>query len=405
MFTRHPTDLINLSGGGGQQQRSKGAGLDYMFNTAHLVGALAAHCPQLRVHASLDALYDRPTLARPLSVTLSQLIAADPDPDGLPATFALDGIPTTILADPSVLRARLLAQMDRDLAGGPAAAAAASQHPIRWPVRVHLAASQFAFPAFTDGAVFRRDFGRLLRVRDDARALAASALWNLAARHNASCLPPPSSSSTGGSASGSDAAAAEGFLAVHLRTEKDAMASGYFPGYDDQTAYFFNYLASLAPAPAPPGSGAGAGGDRPPVIVYLATGLTAADDDVRRFRERAAELNATVLLKRDLLDDGELAVLDHLTWDQRALVDHEVLLRAGRVLGTVESFFAWDVTLQRAELYGRGGGTGFTLKPGGESHPQLGTADKEVMKMWEDQYSSLYGSADRAVSVFLGTWP
>lgn len=371
MYTRHPADITNLRGG---QQQTKGVGLDYMFNTAHLVSALAAHCPQLRVHASLDALYDRPTLARPLPVSVDQL-AVGSDPPYL----ALGDIPTTILTEPSALRARLLAQMDRDLAAPPAAR-------IRWPVRAHLAASQFAFPAAADGVAFRRDFGRLLRVRDDARALAASALWNLAARHNASWRS---------TSFGEDANHDNSFLAVHLRTERDALATGYFPGYDDQTAYFFNYLQALPPPP-----GWRAGETR---VVYLATGLTAVDDDVRRFRERAAELNATVVLKRDLLDDGELGVLDQLTWDQRALVDYEILLRAGHVLGTVESCFAWDVALRRAEAYGAGGG-GFNAKPGGD-YPGQGMADKEAMKMWADRYSRLYGRADRAVSIYLGTWP
>lgn len=376
MHTRHPADITNLRGG----QQSKGVGIDYMFNMAHLVDALAVHCPQLRVHTSLDALYDRPSLLKPLPVTVEQLaIGSDPQ------TITIDGIQTTILGEPAALRGRLLALMNKKLADPPAR--------IHWPVRANLAVSQFTFPAAADGVAFRRDFGRLFRVRDDARALAASALWNLAAHHNASWLSPfPSSGGDG------DGVADDGFLAVHLRTEKDAMASGVFPGYDDQTGYIFNYLQALPP---PPGWRAG---ERR--LVYLATGLGAADDDVRRFRERAAELNATVVLKRDLLDGGELGVLNQLTWDQRALVDYEILLRAGRVLGSVESCFAWDVALRRAEAYGGGsGGGGFTAKPGGESYSGHGIADKEMLRMWADRYSRLYGRAEKAVSIYLGTWP
>lgn len=384
-------DITKLRGG----QQVKGLGLDYMFDQAHLVDALATHCPQLRVHGSLDALYDKPSLLKPLTVNVAALAAEQPEPGQLQTASSVifDGVMTSILGDTASLRARLAAKINRDLAKPPAR--------IHWPVRVHLnPVPQYAFPAAAGGAALRRDFGRLLRVRDDVRALGASALWNLAARHhNTSWLTPADnllsvapSPPQGELTTNPDAA----FLAIHLRTEKDAVESNKFPNYDDQTAYFLDYLASL-----PPPEGWRTGERR---VVYLATGLPPNDPEIRKFRESAADLNATVVMKRDLLDPGEVAVLDRLTFDQRALVEREIILRAGRVLGVVESAFMWDVALRRAEVYGAGG-HGFAAKPVGEGALHRSSPDVELLKMWSDPFSILYGKSDEAVSVYLGTWP
>lgn len=367
MHQRSPGDITNLQGG----QTSKGLSLDYMFSTSHLVTALHTHCPQLKVHDSLDALYDKPSLLKPLSFTLNQLTDA---------FTTVDDTPTTILARPDTLRAQFLAFMDREL-------------PIerrRYPVRAHLGNTLFAWPTFNEtGAAFRVDFGKLLRVRDDIKVLAASALWNLAKAHGVA-LPNPQ---TGFSSSSSDAA--EGFVGIHLRTEADARnGAGSWPPYHDQVPYYFAFLQNHP-------TGAAAAATR---VVFLATGLTAKDDDVKRFRAYAAELNATVVVKRDLLDAAEVSVLNRLSWDQRALLDYEILLRAGTVLGIVESSFAWNVALRRGLAYGTVESEAFMTRPGGEAFVS-GGSDKTELVMWRDRWSRLFGRVDQAVGMYLGTWP
>lgn len=367
IHTRSASDITKLHGG----QQTKGLGVDYMFDEAHLISSLATHCPQLQVHASIDDLYDRPSLLKPVQVSLNQI-------NGGEAPVILEGLYTTILGNPSALRQKFVKFLNGEL-------------PIQkrhYPVRVHLANTMFVWPVEDDGEQVRRDLGKLLRVREDVKILAASALYNLAKNYGANALPPTAGANDG-DGGGKD------FLGIHLRTEKDA--AGAFPPYKDQTAYYFNFLQRLPPPPA-------AGGKH---AVYLATGLTSADDDVRRFRASAHDenLNATVLLKRDLLDADEAAALNALTWDQRALVDYEILLRAGTVLGCVESSFAWDVALRRELAYGgaaaEGVGDAFTAKPGAEK----GAVDRKMMTMWADRWSKLYGKADRAISIYLGTWP
>lgn len=238
-----------------------------------------------------------------------------------------------------------------------------------------------------------REFGKLLRVREDVRALAASAVWNLVARY------------------GGDMG--RGFVGVHLRTEKDARDAG-FPGFDDQAAYFFDYLRNhtsfSASSLAPKAEGdSSSSTDRAEKVIFLATGLTEKDDDVKRFRQRAATdlPDASILLKRDLLDAAEIKVLNGLSWDQRALVDYEILLRAGIMLGIVESRFAWAVALRRAEAYGEeeGAAAAFRARPGGEEAFAAGTYEKAELAMWVDRWSRLFGRTESAVAVYLGTWP
>lgn len=361
---RSPGDVSNLHGG----QSSKGVSLDYLFSLPPLVAALNKHCPQLEVHDSLDALYDRPSLLKPLDVAIQDVSDV----------FVSEGLtPTTILADTTALQGQFIEFINSHLP-------ADKRH---YPVRVNLANSVFNWPARSDT---NDDFGKLLRVRDDVRALAASALYNLAKGQS---LPL-----------GKGAAQARGgYVGVHLRTEKDARDDfSYFPGYEDQSSYFLSYLASLGPDSN--------GGNR---IVYLATGLTGADEDVKRFRASAADRNATVLLKRDLLGADEVAALNRLTWDQRALVDYEILLRADTMLGIVESSFAWDVALRRESLGGQrasassSSSSAFVAMPAGDPPGSFGEAEGEAepLMMWKDGYSRLFGKADRAISMYLGTWP
>lgn len=364
MHQRSPADITKLTGG----QSHKGLSLDYMFDKTHLVASLQKYCPQLQVHDSLDALYDKPSLLKPLSVNINHLTED---------FVTYDGISTAIIRNPEYLSAKFTAFMDREL-------------PVEkryYPVRVHLANTLFAWPTLNEtGANFRADFGKLLRVRDDIRALAASALWNLAKTHAVKLSNPKAGLVFDGASDG-------GFVGVHLRTEEDTRESGW-PPYKDQIPYYFDFLLHhTTPVPA-----------ETPRTLFLATGLTARDDHVKSFRARAADFNATVVVKRDLLDAAEVSVLNGLTWDQRALLDYEILLRAGTVLGIVESSFAWDIALRRALAYGTRENEGFVAKPSGPAF-ETGVSDKSELAMWSDRWSKLFGKSDRAVGIYYGSWP
>lgn len=363
-----------------------------MFQAQHLLSSLDTYCPQMKVHASLDDLYDKPSLLKPLPVSLSALTDSQP-------AVPVPG------SGPAGVRARFDELYDREL---PPAHR-------RYPVRVELQAAPFAWPAAAEagGPAFRRDFGRLLRVREDVRVLAASALYNLGRRFGVPVDPRGGigigigvgGGGRGGAGTGDNttaaAAAAALLLGVHLRTERDALYRDLaFPDYEAQAFYFFNHLE-------------GAAADGRHRVVYLASGLLPGDEDVKRFRARAAGLNATVVTKRDVLGADEVAMLNnHLTWDQRALVDYEVMLRVGFMMGVVESSFSWNLALRRGNVYGGGGAGGVGQEYSGyvgfsEEKPwDFNTSlDPEMMVMWRDRYSILYGRASRAVAMFNGIWP
>lgn len=357
MHTRSESDITNLHGA----KNSKGVGLDYMFSTEHLVDSLAATCPQLKVHASLDDLFDQPSLLQPLNLlSLGQI-------NGLEQFAVLNDTQTTVLQDPSTLRPTLLEAMEERAPKPPA-----KRH---WPLRVNLGNSLFNWPTLERGESLRREVGSLLRTRDEVRLLAGSALYNLARRFDLAQLLRPEHGFTG-------AGTLLNLTGVHLRTEKDAQG---FPEYETQVGYFMKHLKKQS------------SGGHGKSIVYLATGLRAVDADVQELRARAGEHEATVVVKRDLLEGPELAVLDAMSWDQRALVDYEVMLRVGHVVGVVESSFAWSMALKRAAIYGgRSGYKAFTPHPTDADAPWV---------MWHDRLSTLYGKSDEAVSRYYGTWP
>lgn len=384
--------------------------LSYFFNEAHLLRTLNRHCPQLKIYSSIDDLYDKPSLLKPLPVSIPNLAPAQSPPGTASVPLA-----APLLRDPGHLRTHFATYLDTEL----------PPERRHYPVRVHVEPSIFVWPPATDGEQVRSDLGKLLRTRDDVRALAASALWNLVRRYDLPMPdlrkgygPPPVIDSGKPEAAKNKEVPAppSGYIGVHLRTEKDAVDSQVFPHYDDQAEYFLSYLSALNPPP--PFTGFPARVEQPPAlpakvkqrIIYLATGLPPNHQDVLRFRATAADRNVTVVMKHDLLfDAGERDMLDELTFDQRALVDREVLLRAGMVLGMVESSFAWEIALKRAVSFedgkGHEPGEGFNPSPGMTDLASFGTVERGRIMMWKDRFSRLYGLVERAGVIYLGTWP
>lgn len=372
---RSPADIANLHG----EQQAKGQPLDYMFSSDHLLTSLQTYCPQMRVYRSLDDLYDKPSLLKPLPVSIGVLTDE---------VAVVNGTQTSVIAQPQNVTRRFNEFYEREL----------PFEKRHYPVRVDLQETIFAWPAHSDGEAFRRDFGRLLRVRDDIRLLAASGLWELGRRFDLQLDPRQ------GIAHNPAQDKNPRFVGAHLRTEKDVAsvppregdpppaqdARPVFPGYGAQAAYFLDYLATT---------------EVPGRVVYLATGLHGEDTDVRRFTAKAAELGVTVVTKRDVLSPGEVAALNNrLTWDQRSLVDYEIMMRAGFVLGIVESSFAWNLALRRGNAYG-GGSNGVGAEYGGFMEVPSMDPVKPGMMMWQDRYSKLFGDSDRAVSMYYGMWP
>jgi hypothetical protein len=317
----------------------KGEPLDYFFDTDYLVQTLGTHCPQMKVHRSLDDLWNVYGLLDPVTIRVSE-----------------GGVPTvngSVLAKPHSWGRQLHQYLDQ-------------KKPLatrRYPLRVHLEIpALYTWPAAADLPDVARNFGRLLRVRTDARRLAASVLFSLSRRFRLRLDPRV----------GHQPATAS-FVGVHLRTEDDIAGDPQFPAYVTQAAYYFNYLVTSKAS-----------------VAYLATGATA--ENVTSFADRARDFNVTVVTKKDILDGAELAQLEAMSWDQRALVDYEVMLRAGLVTGTSVSGFAWNLAVRRSYAFGKG--------------PEKVPAADSPNLQWKDDYTALWGSPNvRAEAMRLATWP
>ncbi|CAN8096332.1 unnamed protein product [Discula destructiva] len=188
------------------------------------------------------------------------------------------------------------------------------QHPYQKLIRFNWGV-QWTFPVYRDGPEFVATFGGLLRFRADILALAmdtAGVLEQLAGRAGSS------------------------FIGMHLRTESDALSG--WPSFEEQSVAYLSRAAATATMMG-----------TKPWFAYLATGNAT---EAARFASRASkEAGLTVVTKHDLLagaQHGELRRrLDGLSWDQQALVDFVVLLRAEYFLGVSPSSFGMNVALKR----------------------------------------------------------
>ncbi|EQB59361.1 hypothetical protein CGLO_00261 [Colletotrichum gloeosporioides Cg-14] len=312
-----------------------GVPIDYFFDSDHLHHVLSTYCPQMKVYDSLDELYDVPGVGNPFAFDMG--------------VFVKEWVNGTVLANPKGWNKSFRDWLDTQ---SPPATR-------EYPLRVHLKHTLWVWPTANDTAAVASSFGRILRIRQDARRLAASALFSLAHRFRLNLDPRTRYHP-------------ESFVGIHLRTEED-ITGGSFPDYITQAADYFHFLSDCS---AP--------------VAYLASGAT--DANVTAFAERAEDFNVTVVTKGDILDAQEMEELEAFTWDQRSLVDYEIMLRAGLVAGIGKSSFAWNLALRRSYAFGDG--------PQAVPHPLGDTI------AWKDEFTTLYGKHEAREDAMRSTiWP
>lgn len=166
----------------------------------------------------------------------------------------------------------------------------------------------------------RRNLGQILRTNPSVRRLAAVVVQKLASRYYIPIDPR-------------DPVPKRAFYGAHLRTEADARNAGWLNGpntnFSAQTdAYIEHALKHKLN------------------VMYVASGNAT---DLALFKAKAAAhrppLNVTS--KLDLLPPDDREILEHLTWDQQALVDYEVLKRCSVFGGLVKSSFSYGIAITR----------------------------------------------------------
>lgn len=232
------------------------------------------------------------------------------------------------------------------------------------PAFVYMMNCLLRWPFMYDTPDFVAQFGRILRIREDARRLAGAVLWAMSEQYelNLDYSSPRSQFPE------------NKFMGAHLRTAEDATRVGW-PGYDTQEA---NYMSSANKTNAK--------------LIYLTTG---APEDAKRFT-KTAKTNGMTVISKDLLLKGkdfkeERKALEKMTWDQRALIDFEVLLRASYFVGMFESSFSWNVALRRHVAVGKG--TWLEIGPGKQGLDGMENPAEAFM----DQYSAVFGPVDLGI--------
>lgn len=298
---------------------------------------MSRFCPQMKLTWSIDELYNIP-MGNPVTISLPDI--------GMPQVTG------SLMKSPETWITKYTEFVDGKV----------DPKHRTWPFRVIVSRNTYTWPTSYDTPAFAKNFGRILRFRQDVRQLAASAYYSLQKNVIISHRKVVA-----------DAGGKDGFVGIHLRTEKDVWGSD-FPVYDEQEAYYLDYITKS-----------------PYRIAYLASGAT--PEDITAFTERALDFNITVVTKINLLEANELQYLSGLTWDQQALVDFELLLRADLMAGVSASSFAWNVALRRAASSGRVGG-----------YAQFSDVSQHIR--WQDSMSVIMGKDDsKNIDMQLGIWP
>jgi hypothetical protein len=234
--------------------------------------------------------------------------------------------------------------------------------PRETPTCVYMTNCLLRWPFMYDTPEFVATFGRILRIREDMRRLAGAVLWAMSEQYQLDL-----DYSSGRIPEGK-------FMGAHLRTASDATKAGW-PGYDSQET---NYIHSANRTDSK--------------LIYLTTG---APEDAKRFTKTAKSHGMTVISKDTLFQNKEFKkerkALEKMSWDQRALIDFEVLLRASYFVGMFESSFSWNIALRRHIVVGKG--TWINIEPGKQGLDGL----VDPAEAFIDQYSAVFGPVDLGI--------
>jgi hypothetical protein len=219
---------------------------------------------------------------------------------------------------------------------------------------VHVPFTENTFPIETDDEQTIFDIGSLLNPPPSISSLAKLALSRLQQRFGVSLDP-------------GEGGQLPGFVGVHLRTEEDAKL--HYPSFAAQAPAYLNFILSTGFH-----------------VAFLATGTT--KEEIRIFVKRAEDFDITVVTKNDLLAEHELK---QLTYEQRALIDFEIMARTSKMIGPSSSQFSFWLAVRRIWVYGSEVESPVTND---------GTAG------WRDEFTTLYrGGDDMRFVRYRTTWP
>lgn len=287
----------------------------YLFDLKHFLDSINLSCPQLKIHMTVADAVSHAKLAQ--DTTPTELRVKPEDLTG-ESRIPREGIP-----HPEKWREQFYTWLDKWFSEHEKEKNSTSL------VIVNLDRSYMTYPIFSAGKEFAQSFASMLQFRNDTRILATKTLHALAKKLSLKAdLRQP--------------ILRNAYVGIHLRTEWDARAAWGFPYwyyglYDNQLRVF------LEQAPRSESK-----------AIYLASG---EKTQVSQFKKDVAALepprNYDVFTKFDILKGDELEELRNLNFDQQAIIDYLILLKASDFAGVAHSSFAWTIALKRHQYASR----------------------------------------------------
>ncbi|RDL29917.1 uncharacterized protein BP5553_10544 [Venustampulla echinocandica] len=272
---------------------------EHFFDLGYFRHALNSSCPQINLISHANDLWDKPSTANPVMLSPEDL--------------------GNFLAEPGDWANNFHEHLEKS-----------HRQPIsaNLPALVSLQKPILQIPLSYDHPVVVANFGKFLRFRGDVRRLAATVLYAMDKKFGLGIDADEQGIHLGR------------YYGAHLRTAADARAAGWTP-YSEQSN---NYLQHASHLSLP--------------LIYLTSDNA---EDMREFTNTARNMSMAVTTKEALLSgkgfEKELEEMKSMSWDQRELIDYEVLLRSSAFGGTHESSFSWNIAMRRHVVVGHGSWT------------------------------------------------
>lgn len=303
-----------------------GIDLSYMFDTEHLFRTLAADCPQLQFVNEDDETLNIPPKSDALVINPKKL---------LPGSWL-----GHVLTDPSQFRPTLDALIQQTATANKLSPTPAS--PLRLSFDDGIS---FSWPIAYDPPAFRDDWGHLARAPRHIRELSARILHRLYRKLSTTNATQQQDAP--------DRPSRGVFLGAHIRTESDAAIEGW-TSFEAQAEHVRDQAVEAGLGAVYIASGTASDAARlSRLLADVGVPVAAAESGVNGTAPSEEEEGATtttgvrVWQKWDFVDDDDLVLMDALTWDQMALIDLDVMLRASRFVGIWESSWSWAIALKR----------------------------------------------------------
>ncbi|KAE8450668.1 hypothetical protein EG329_006013 [Mollisiaceae sp. DMI_Dod_QoI] len=267
-------------------------GLDHMFEVDHFTKSLDLSCPHLRVYKSVMDIDDNEHANGPIPLL----------PDTLAGAKA-EGNQDFTAQWREAFYKWLLKYLSADAKG---------------PIIISLGRSYLHYPIHSDDVNFAENFGKILKIRSDARSLATTVLQKLSSTYSLSFdLQHPSSK--------------KGFIGAYLSTASDpdrlTKEDQNYARFETQSKLYLDLSVHSNMS-----------------LVYVASNN---GPDIPRLISEGKEREIDVIAKFDLLEGKDREDLLDMTARQQEMVDYLVMMDAAEFVGVGSSSFAWNVAFRR----------------------------------------------------------